>query len=134
MSSGRKPSLRIDAAIIGPELGIPVFRRMNPSAVAKSHEPSPRVPTKESGPMIFTGSVGSSQCSDLLATSRKSALSFASSSRVGVAGLPPRAGALPNPRTATSPVRTSVVLPAMVIPRTARSRRSTAPRHDETAR
>jgi hypothetical protein len=46
MSSGLKPSVRIDSTIIGQELGMPVFRRMWPSGVANSHELSPGGPTK----------------------------------------------------------------------------------------
>ena len=46
MSSGLKPSLRIDSTIIGPDEGMPVFIRMWPSEVVKRKTPSPLVPTK----------------------------------------------------------------------------------------
>ena len=82
MSSGLNPSLRLDATIIGPEEGMPVFIRMCPSEVVNKKTPSPLVPTKYTGPAIWTGSAGSSHFKPFIASSRNSVLFVARSSGV----------------------------------------------------
>src|SRR5262245_58569008 len=86
MSSGLKPSLRMDSTIMGPDDGMPVFIRMCPSEVVNRNAPSPLVPMKYKGPTIRTGSSGSSHLRNFLASVMNILLSLASCSLVGLLG------------------------------------------------